>query len=392
MKSLVFSVEELYKCSTQSERRNYRLTREFFEAKFRNIIQSFVDGTFNFSFKKKGKVFSNSKINKYEYLFQDLILRKIYKNTRTIYNLSQANRDKIISQIKILLEENNPYWVLKLDLKSFYESINREEIFQKIKSDYRLNRQTLNLVEKIFSLPEFENLNGVPRGLCISSILSELYMKRFDIEVKRISGVYYYARFVDDIILFCNSHSARENAEKEIYSLLEDLKLKLNLGKIQKWNATSEECLVYLGYAFSHERKKLIISIAQNKVNKIKTRIVKSFVNFTKNQDYHLLKQRIKFLSGNIVLKRKTSLSPIFVGIFYNYKMINNFTALKEIDSFYQKIIKSKNGKLGSKLNTLLSETQLKELGKYSFAFGHEKKVRHYFSTDDMKKIVRCWQ
>lgn len=392
MKSLVFSVDELYKCSTQSERRNYRLTRDNFEEKFRELIQSFTDGTFRFSFTKKDNVFSNSKIDRYEYLFQDLVLRKIYKNTRIIYKLSQANRDKIISQIKILLEENNPYWVLKLDLKSFYESINREEIFQKMKSDYRLNRQTLNLVEKIFNQPEFVGLDGVPRGLCVSSIMSELYMKKFDIEVKRISGVYYYARFVDDIILFCNSPSARENAEKEIVSLLEGLKLNLNLEKKQKWDMTSRDSLVYLGYAFNHERKKLIISIAQNKVNKIKTRIVKSFVNFTKNPNYDLLRQRIKFLSGNIVLRRKTSLSPIFVGIFYNYKMINNLSALKEIDGFYQKILKSKNGKLGAKLNALLSDAQLKELGKYSFAFGHEKKVRHFFSTDDMKKIVRCWQ
>lgn len=44
--------------------------------------------------------------------------------------------------------------------------------------------------------------NGLPRGLSISSVMSELYMKYFDLRIRRLEGVYYYARFVDDIVVF----------------------------------------------------------------------------------------------------------------------------------------------------------------------------------------------
>ena len=395
MKPLVFSVDELYKCTTQSERRNFRLTKEIFEEKTRSLMQSLSEGNCVFAFSKKGEIYANSKTDKFESLFQDLILRKIYKNIKVVYKLSQADRDKIISQIKILLEETKPYWVLKLDIKSFYESINRNEIVQNLKRDYLLNRQTFDLMEKIFANPIFSSITGVPRGLCISSIMSEIYMKQFDLEVKRINGVYYYARFVDDIILFCNSSSARDDAEKKICSLLNNLKLSLNSKKVQKWDIESNNNFTYLGYAFSHDDNnngKLIISIARNKIDKIKTRIVKSFISYTKKHDFQMLRKRIKFLSGNIVLNRKNSLSPIFVGIFYNYKKINNKGSLKTIDDFYQKILNSKKGKLGAKLHSLLNSSQLNELKKYSFTFGHEHKVRHYFSVDDMKKIARCWR
>lgn len=392
MKSLVFSVDELYKCSTQSERRNHHLTKENFEEQSQSLMSSLERGNYTFSFSHNEKNFFNSKTDKFDYLFQDLVLRKIYKNIKTVYKLTQSNRDKIISQIKILLEEKSPYWILKLDIKSFYESINCKDVIQKLKKDYRLNRQTLDLMEKILTLSDFDGFRGVPRGLCVSSIISELYMKKFDLEVKRINGVYYYARFVDDIILFCNSSFARDCVENEIKKMFKNRNLQINFDKFRKWDKDSCECLTYLGYAFKHASDNaLVISIAQNKVKKIKTRIIKSFINYTRNHDFLLLKKRIKFLSGNIVLKRKTSLSPIYVGIFYNYKKISDTSPLKEIDSFYQKIIHSKKGTLGVKLFSLLNAAQINELKKFSFTFGHEKKVRHYFSAEEMKMIVRCW-
>ena len=146
MKSLVFSIDELYKCSTQSERRNLVLTEEKFKEKTQLLVDSLLNNTYVFSFKQCGKIFINSHTDKINYLFQNLVLRKIYRNIETIYKLTQSNRDKIISQIEILLKEKCPYWILKLDIKSFYESIDKQKIIDDLKKGYRLNSQTLNLV------------------------------------------------------------------------------------------------------------------------------------------------------------------------------------------------------------------------------------------------------
>lgn len=392
MKSLVFSIDELYKCSTQSERRNLGLTEEKFKEKTQLLVDSLLNNTYVFSFKRCGKIFINSHTDKINYLFQNLVLRKIYRNIETIYKLTQSNRDKIISQIEILLKEKCPYWILKLDIKSFYESIDKQKIIDDLKKGYRLNSQTLNLVENVLNNSSLSSVSGLPRGLCISSIMSEQYLKKFDLEIKRIDGVYYYARFVDDIIIFCISEKARNETENKIGLLFNDLKLRVNTKKIQKWDLNSSDSLSYLGYEFKHDGNDLLITIALKKINKIKTRIVKSFLNFSKDQDFQLLKKRIKFLTGNMVLCEKKKLSHILVGIHYNYKKITDLGALSELDDFYRNILKCRVGKLGSCLKASISRRQRKELFKYSFKFGFEKKVRHYFSSNDVTEITRCWQ
>ena len=389
MKSLVFSVNELYKNSTQSERRNLELTEEIFSEKTTIFFNELANGTYAFSFKKNDKIFLNSKKNDFEFLFQNLVLRKIYRNVKTVYKLSQSNRDEIISQMQVLLNEESPYWILRLDIKSFYESLNYRIIIEKLENDYRLNSQTICYINELFKQLSMEN-NGIPRGVCVSAIFAEFYMKDFDLKVKRMDGVYYYARFVDDIILFCNSESSLNETKKKIEEELQEKKLELNEKKIKIWNRKSRDILTYLGYEFRHRNNKVDISIAEKKIKMIKTRIVKSFINYTKNRDVSLLKKRIKFLTGNIVLKN-SNLDSIFVGIYYNYKKITNYKVLEELDLFYQKMLNCKNGKIGSVLSTSLSIGEKKDLRKYSFKFGFEKKVRHKFKIEEMKQIKRCW-
>lgn len=95
-------------------------------------------------------------------------------------------------------------WVVRLDVRHFYESINREAILMKLVEDARLSYTTLDLLQTLFKNPIIASSTGLPRGLGISAELSELYMKYFDLSIRRVGGVYYYARFVDDIIVFCS--------------------------------------------------------------------------------------------------------------------------------------------------------------------------------------------
>lgn len=389
MKSLVFSADELYKCSLQSERRNLHLTKELFTEKSKDLIKKLTDGLYDFSFKEKNLFYVNSQLDKFEFFFQNLVLRNIYKNIKTLYKLTQSNRDEIVSQIHTLLKEKN-YWILKLDLKSFYESINFCKVIEKLKKTCRLNSQTIFLLEKIFT--QLENNVGVPRGISVSAIIAELFMKDFDLNVKRKDGVYYYARFVDDMIIFCSSKETQEKVKKEIEEELKKMGLELNDKKIQIWDNSSTDELTYLGYEFSHNEKKIDISIAEKKIKKIKTRIVKSFINFVKNKNFNLLENRIKFLTGNMTLE-KIDLGHVNVGIFYNYKLISEKgkQKLRGLDCFYQKILNCKSGKLGVSLSRRLLYGQKKRLKHYSFLFGFENKVRHSFSFQEMNEIKRCW-
>ena len=84
------------------------------------------------------------------------------------------------------------------------------------------------------------------------------------------------------------------------------------------------------------------ITIADKKINTIKTRITKSFVRFAKDGDFSKLKNRIKFLTGNFTLYNPSTLLPIKVGIYFNYNMITDKTPLYNLDKYYQRLLHCK--------------------------------------------------
>lgn len=400
-----------------------------------------LNNKFEFDFFKNG----NNIILKNSDISQKIILRKLNDNIKRIYKDEQANRRIIIAQIKTLLEENCPFWILKTDIKSFYESIDRNRILNRLKEDAMLSYHSLYLLKRIFENPLVRNNNGLPRGINISSTLSEYYMRKFDRWAKQYSGVYFYARFVDDIIIFTNSKKSAHNIECIINEKLSELAhgLKINLDKTKLFDGQKilkKEPLNYLGYKFyrdiqksNHEKiireekiirrlsykirdsgvlttfdeemslicytteevkiknRQIQIGIARNKIDKIKTRIVKSFLDFLNNENLTLLEDRIRFLTGNYPIRKGLNKNELRAGIYYNYIEINNYEDLKELDVFYRKILFSKNNLIGSKIGLKLSVENKRVLKKYSFVSGFQNKIYHFFTSNNLGDIVKCW-
>lgn len=377
-----FTSKELYVCATQAERRNSGLKKEdFVKAIDDELNDSLIDSTYQFEIKQSDGLFLNGRDkHKFSYLCQKLILRKIQKNLQKIYSVHQTDRNTIVKQIKTLLNENFDMWVVRLDVRHFYESIDRDVIFNKLVEDARLSNTTLDLLHTLFKNPIVALSTGLPRGLGISAVLSELRMKYFDLSLRRVEGVYYYARFVDDIIVFCSSRRSAdmvmETAKAELYKL----GLTLNDKKSYIWESTKSNNLVYLGYAFNKVGKSLDIAIAEKKIKKIKTKLTKAFVRFAKDRNFNLLKMRVKFLTGNFTIYREDTLLPIKVGIYFNYKMATNMTGVNDLDRFYQRLLHCQRGRLGSRL--MLAKDKLRDLEKYSFRFGFEHHVNHHFTKE----------
>ena len=396
MYSQLFSTYNLYSCTTQSERRNDRLNKEEFAKKVNLIIGNDInEGKYHFKIKKCWDLFlNNHPKDSMESLCQDLVLRKLYNNIKRIYRIEQSNRNQIIKQMVSLLKDGACKWIVRLDIRNFYESIEREKLINRFLEDGRLNYQSIYLLKNLFSNSTISQMKGLPRGLNISSVMSELYMKYFDLEIRRMDGVFYYARFVDDIIIFCSSRNSQENVWKNVPELLGKLGLKLNESKSHRWDNQQKKLnLTYLGYTFIPKENHIIeIAIADKKVNVIKTRITKSFVRFAKDGNFEDLKNRIKFLTANITINNPSALLPIRIGIYFNYNMISSKTSLYELDKYYQRLLHCKIGRLGLKLKKKISVNQLEELSKYSFVFGFEKHVRHYFTSATIADITNCWR
>ncbi|EJX1327865.1 RNA-directed DNA polymerase, partial [Vibrio parahaemolyticus] len=130
-----------------------------------------------------------------------LLHNVLVNNINARYQTKCADRDVTIRLLISHIKDSYAFTVHRLDVKSFYESFNRRGIINKLKSDARLSRKTLSTLQNLFIEFDTLNVNGLPRGLGLSSTLSELMMNDFDAYLKSMKGVLFYSRFVDDIII-----------------------------------------------------------------------------------------------------------------------------------------------------------------------------------------------
>jgi hypothetical protein len=440
-----FNRQQLLRLCKQAEYVDYGLTVNQLSDKLDKTYNEISGDEFEFTINQVGEYFLTHNLpNK-------LVLRKLNDNIKRIYKDEQANRRIIITQLVTLLSETCPYWVIKTDIKSFYESIDRNRLVSKFHDDSLLSFHSMYLLEKIFDNPVLTGRTGVPRGMNISATLSEIYMRKFDKWIRRLDGVYYYARFVDDIIIFSNSLPCCLNLINSLDSRLTELAegLKINHLKTELFDGKTlkplditngkllrkSKPLDYLGYSFRKEKEQvkmalpkkfknienlkytvedqystflpesishlefnsiqnsreaiLKVTIADKKVKKIKTRIIKSLLDFAKNKDFALLEKRVKFLTGNYSIRKNEEGNDLRAGVFYNYLQVNDLNVFIELNSFFKRSIFSKATSFGAKIS--LTPIQKKRLAKYCFVSGYKLKVYNKFSYSEMHDIINCW-
>lgn len=401
-----FNYQEIVKYLKKGELIRNELEINEIETEITFIEEKILNESFEFNIK------FNSEYYFLEQISQKLLLRKLNDNIKRIYKDEQANRKFIIQQVKTLLNETAPFWIIKTDIKSFYESIDRDRIFRKLKNDAMLSYYSIFLLRKVFENENIASDKGLPRGLNVSSSLSEIYMRNFDKAIQRYKDVYYYARFVDDIIIFLNNKESASELFHNLNTILtnEKLDLRINTDKTELIEGSNfkiikkgynrkpkHNCIEYLGYKFFlsenevNRENRLKISIADKKTKKIKTRIVKSYVDYTCNNDFDLLKKRIKFLTGNYGISKSYDGSILKAGIYFNYTHINDLEILNHLNNFHKKIIFSRKGSLGVKLKFKLSDLQRNILKKDCFIAGFRNKTFHSFSYVEMGRIIKIW-
>lgn len=324
-------------------------------------------------------------------LADDFILRKLNKILKFVYDVQQANRFNIVRTIQNLLETNSRFYVYKTDIHKFYESINRNAILDNLKGSALLSYTTRTLLERLFSMPLFPE-KGLPRGVNISATLSEYFMKKFDNQVRSMDGVFFYARYVDDIIVFSTK-------SLDIYSqalLPQGLSFNKQKTIILYFDGSDEsKSFCFLGYEFTKQKQRVKIAIAPRKINKIKRKIVQSLVDFNKRRDFELLKDRLLFLTANYPIKTsRQKLSKyakngvLHGGIAYNYPIINEMSCLQKLDMFAFQVFHSSNF---ARLNQNLTAAQQSIISKYSFVIGFNRHITRRFTQDRLQQIALCW-
>lgn len=338
-------------------------------------------------------------------LTDDFALRKLNDNIKRSFNIKLIDRNRIIPQVKVLLKETGEYWLQKIDLKKFFESIDHKVVVKELCEDARLSYESKRILEKLFSCDQALTWQGVPRGISLSSTLSEYYMQRFDNWCRMLDNCYFYTRYVDDILLLFHEDPQDILAELD-KSLPSGVTLNrdkcVSLHRPRQGKVTSSDGangVTYLGYDFSFqpgpEKKpsELLVGIAQKKIKKIKTRIALSLFEFCKNKDYDLLRNRFKFLASNFKIREDSASGNLYAGVYFNHSLIDSarLKDLYDIDSFLRRSVFSTKGSLGKKLNPLLTIEQKRELCRFSLAHGHQEKIVRPFDSNEFCTIKSVW-
>lgn len=330
--------------------------------------------------------------------------KQLQYNFRKTYKVKQSNRFQIVDQVASLLEDKFPKYIIRTDLKSFYESVPVDEILNKIHEDNLLSPMSKRFVRQI--IKEYKDLSGnthgIPRGIGISAYLSELYLRKIDNEIKNATNLLYYQRYVDDIIAIFFPETVKNHPVNYLQTIEEPIKangLELNTseGKTKEVDLTTiekkTETLDYLGYRYvvdnnsNWQGKKLRIELTDRKINRFKQKIDLSIEVF-KDQALHdkkraskLLKSRIVFLTSNTRLTNNKG--HILTGVYFSNRLLDpNASQLKDLDTY-----------LASSIDSLdLTDKQKTKLKSFTFISGFKSKRFVKFSTAELSLIMKAWK
>lgn len=347
-----------------------------------------------------------------------MALNLLNKNILKLYKVRPSNRENLVSLFVSHIKETYPYNIYRYDIKSFYESIDRKSLLKKLKDDNILSSKSVKILELFFKELERAEVKGLPRGISLSSTLSELYMRNFDSKISKLDDVLYYGRFVDDIIIITNSYLRQGVMSEHLTSIPLPARLEFHSKGEKKFvgiypratssgDNTKKVTFSYLGYEFkvstekdqnedfyNSKYRKIEIDISKDKVKKIKDRLIKSFARITSKKNaegYDTLVKRIKFLTGNYFIEKIGYGKTVKSGIFYNYRHVNTHKNLKLLDLFLCHILFG-NTPLSLRLKNQLSYSQRVKLSKNSFISGFEEVKFHRFKYSDFDEIRQCWK
>lgn len=329
-----------------------------------------------------------------------------------IYNAKINNRNEVIRCLKAHLKDTSPMTIFRTDIFKFYESIDREVVKKKVISHPYIPEKNKSLFREYFNELDRLKIKGLPRGVGLSGTMSELYMEDFDKECRQLEDVIFYSRYVDDIIIIFFGKKKISELNKQIAEILKSCAANLELKKAktkaiqiprEKDVIKTFEPFDFLGYHFSPPEKKNLelpirqvkISLSNRKINEYKRKLATSFICYTKSSHLHAfetLKDRIKYLTGNIIVPNNQDNRELKSGIYYNYPELSNADdgGLKDLDNFLKMLIFSKSCRV-TNASTKLTRTQKNVLAKYSFRRGYELKFTARIEFEELINITKVF-
>ena len=127
---------------------------------------------------------------------------------------------------KWLRDRKNTKYVLKMDIRHFFDSIPHDKLKRMLADRIHDERMLKVLFEIIDVIPQ-----GLPLGFYLSQWLSNWYLEGLDHYIKEKLGAVYYMRYMDDMVIFGSNKRKLHQIRREIERYLNNelgLRLKDN--------------------------------------------------------------------------------------------------------------------------------------------------------------------
>lgn len=200
------------------------------------------------------------------------------------------------------------YYILKMDVKKYFQNINKDKLFSIIKRKIKDEKLLWLLKEIIYSNEESV---GIPIGNYTSQVFANIYLNEVDQFIKHKLKIKYYFRYMDDSILMVKTkQEAKQALEKITKFLQEELFLELN-SKTQIFK--NKQGVNFCGYKINEYRIK-VRSRGKKKLKRKVKRLKQEIKSGVKTS-----KEAQKYLCGHLGYFKYANNYNLINKIFYNY-------------------------------------------------------------------------
>lgn len=340
-------------------------------------------------------------------------MKQLHANLKACYNIEMASRGAILGCLKSIVNTKHPIFIIRTDIKGFFESIPQDRLLELIRRNTLLSSQSKRFVSQIIGEYEAKKDNvkvpagiGIPRGVGISSILSEIYVQQLDNQLRSRPEVIFYGRYVDDIIIILASlgvfnriddyYSNLKAVVGEYGLTLHDKKANHKVQTITT-NGLSYTDFEYLGYKLVISRQgreiKLTYRLGSKKCSLYEELIDSAFDCFQQCSQHNFMKarrdllDRLNYITGNI--KLNNSKGGIKAGIYYSNYLLDDLKDLQELNEhLYDKPISIPAHIIPDQKERDAAETHLKErIKKFDFVESWESRRICSLSHERIKEL-----
>jgi len=241
---------------------------------------------------------------------------------------------KAIKRAHYFLRQNK--WVLKIDIKKYFFTIDHKILFNLIKTKIKDNRLLYLISKLLYSYKTDDNYyysfdnddlfsrtreRGLPIGNLTSQLFANFFLTTFDRYVKEDLKIKGYLRYMDDMLIFCDSKERLNAIKAKAINFLNKMRLKISENKTQLFPQNNG--IRFLGFHIYKNGKKIL------RANLI--RFKKRF----KNRAY--LYENKKILFENLLLSLNSWIG--YANKEENRKIINKILEnikIKHIDNDYK--------------------------------------------------------